>query len=335
VRSLLALICILLFGLYESKQTPIGITNITGIKAVYNFENHEFGEILGGFLGEEFTIFNSDGEFYSIDLNSYTSREVFTYNRSGYATFSLDGSKIACLCGGNPRLVDIHVLDVQSQEVIFSLPDVGSVSDMDFSPNGQQLIIAGGAARKNTFAQIWDMVKNELVFERNPEQWTSGVAVQREIAAFGYQHTIELVENGRIISTFKQYYPMSDKGGLILDVADVEFSPDGRYLASASPEGFVWLWNLQNEEAETLFDAAVTPDSTLNLYSASDTDIQFNHTGDLLVITNGQAVNFWDVKNKVLLHSVQESVERLYFNSSDTTLITISTDNTVKVWKLQ
>lgn len=334
MRSLLALICILLFGLSESKQTPIDITNITRIKAVYSFENNEFGEILAGFFGYEFTIFNSDGKLYSIDLNTYTSREVFTHNPSGNATFSLDGSKIACLCGANPRLVEIHVLDLQSQEVIFLLPDVGSVSDIDFSPDGQQLIIAGGAARENTFVQMWDTVKNERVFERNPEQWTSRVAVQREIAAFGYQHAIELVENGRIISTFEQYYPISDKGGLILDVADVEFSPDGRYLASASPEGFVWLWNLQNEDAETLFDPAVTLDSILNLYNASHAHIQFSHTGDLLVVTNGQAINFWDVKNKVLLHSIQESAERTYFNSSDTTIITISMDNTVKVWKV-
>jgi WD40 repeat protein len=121
-----------------------------------------------------------------------------------------------------------------------------------------------------------------------------------------------------------------DAGGAKLAVADIAaiaYSPDGTILATASMDTTVKLSKLPSgENLHTLF------------YPQNVLAVAFDKEGDRVAAGGGfDTVQMWDVQTGSVINDFQahwNGVNSLVFDPIADSLITASTDNSVRIWPL-
>jgi WD40 repeat protein/energy-coupling factor transporter ATP-binding protein EcfA2 len=113
-------------------------------------------------------------------------------------------------------------------------------------------------------------------------------------------------------------------------VKSLALSPDGRYLAGGNQSGSVYLWDLENENKETL------------LYikeGAAIHAITFNSDGTRLAIGNESGdVILWDLAESKQLRKLtghRSNITDLEFNADNTLLASTSFDGTARLWVME
>lgn len=158
------------------------------------------------------------------------------------AEFSSDGSRIVAstICPGEPRIV---VLDTSTGNRILALEDAntGTVSSLQFSPDGQRIVVA--AAGKQ--AWIFDTGNGKLIRE------LEGHAGTVESAAYSPDGSriVTASDDGtaRIwdAATFKEIVVLNGHVDAVLSAA---FSPDGKRVATGSIDATLRIWDSASGE---------------------------------------------------------------------------------------
>jgi WD40 repeat protein len=120
----------------------------------------------------------------------------------------------------------------------------------------------------------------------------------------------------------------SEIEGMTLGYVNVfNFSPDSRYLAAGTHEGFVLLWEIEEREA-TFVWAVAELDSVL--------DVAFSPDNALVAIRTPKAVVFVGRENGRLLHTLSMPVvgEQVVFGENGRYLYTGHRDGSVRLWSI-
>jgi WD40 repeat protein len=110
-------------------------------------------------------------------------------------------------------------------------------------------------------------------------------------------------------------------------VFSVNFSPDGKTIATASGDGTIKLWNLNGKELQTL------KGGNYGVYS-----VRFSPDGNTLVSGNGDnTVKLWSKQGQLLqsLRGHKAVVWSVSFSPDGNTIASGSADTTIKLWSKQ
>ncbi|MDJ0599318.1 MAG: hypothetical protein QNJ37_10810 [Crocosphaera sp.] len=112
---------------------------------------------------------------------------------------------------------------------------------------------------------------------------------------------------------------------------DINFSPNGKIIGTASRDGTVKLWNLEGEELQT-FNGYKIPFTSINF-------IVYGQKKEIIIMaaSHDKTIKFWNFEGEELttLKGHEKEVWRAIFSPDGQTLATASKDGTVKLWNLK
>jgi WD40 repeat protein len=111
------------------------------------------------------------------------------------------------------------------------------------------------------------------------------------------------------------------------ETTDATFSPDGRWLATASSDkqSAGKIWNVESGELKL----------TLPPTGHKSVSIIFSPDGTLLATTNDKGVTLWDTQTGVQLATLDEARYPVTFSPDGRTIATGSRNDTAILWELQ
>ncbi len=261
--------------------------------------------------------------------------------------FSPDGCCLATACveRGKAERTSASIWSIKTQEEILRVPLKVASDAVAFTPDGKSLVTASRDARLRVWQPAGDklasllaerseaaapvdtaassgpaaIIWNERILAghdnsvRNIDVSPGGPGVASRIASAGWDETAKIwdTETGENLLTLTGH-----KGS----VAAVEFSPNGRHLATASRDGTVKFWNIEGHHTNTVTSIAFSPDGKTIATGSSD-----------------WTAKLWDLSGGTprLLQTLQghtNQIYRLAFNPAGTSLATAGFDNSVKLW---
>jgi WD40 repeat protein len=263
---------------------------------------------------------------------------------------SPDGRSLAS--GGFDRRVILW--DLEHREPQAKVEDLGStVWDLAFTPEGSSLLFGTGshvrdekpAATLKRWVLRGPAPGAVAAAGSAPERftgatsWLISLAVSRDgklLAAGG--GTSILIRPGEV--RFWDY--LSGKERAVLAEAHqstvwaVDFSPDGRLLASAGKDKLVKVWDLSGADGSS--EAKPREAMALQGHTSWVTDVSFSPDGALLASgSEDGTVRLWELataKEKAVLSGHGATVRGVAFSPDGRLLASASFDKTVKVWEL-
>lgn len=199
------------------------------------------------------------------------------------------------------------------------------VFSVSFSLDGQILISASSdktiklwqRQHNNTFTLLRSITDKEGIaaVSLSPDKQTIATATNANARG---KYTVKLWHyNGKLLSSFPEH---NDQ------VRDLNFSPDGQILASASLDKTIKLWNVKNSKQvknikapEKVFGVRFVANQTIAAASADNT------------------VQIWNLKGQQIATLKGHTDDVLYLDVSrdGKTIASTSSDRTVKIWNLK
>lgn len=210
----------------------------------------------------------------------------------GGLSLSLDGSIMACTCGG-----EVKLLKTETGAVMHTLEaDSDSVTALALSPNGQELITAG----RDFMVKTWDVATGKKI--RGWKASQGNCYVQR----LAYDETSTLVAGGcsdgvvRVWDSGRGYATHSLRGhsAIITSVlfgAAPKTDPNKLLLFTGAEDGEVRVWALATKSCKAVLkshDSAVT---SIDVHAA---------TKSLVTGGRDRVVCVWDLKTMKIASSV-------------------------------
>lgn len=230
------------------------------------------------------------------------------------------------------RFQTIDLMTVQQQFVMRLADHPGKVNDIEFSPDGQTLVAATGITGLAGEAWIWDLATGDRLRTLTGHQDTLyAVAIDargQHLATAGYDREIRLwdLQSGAHLRTLRGH------NGPVFDLA---FSADGQLLASASADATVKIWRVDSgQRLDTLsqplkeqFTVAISPDGKLIAAGGADNRIRIWE----LISRDQPRIN------PLLLarFAHDRPIQRLAFSADGARLVSVSSDQTLKVWGVE
>ncbi len=215
--------------------------------------------------------------------------------------------------------------------------------------------------------------------ERNqleaPKNWVLGVDVSPDgqtIASASQDNTIRLWRSSGAPLMMLQDPSLKDSGGTAHtnSVLEVNFSPDGQFLASASMDNTIKVWQVKDGKLMKTFPdkswisslsfspngqliAAACADKTVKIWSLTSSkpvktltghtntvmDLSFNKAGSLLAsVSKDGTVKLWDTVNWKLRQTFQTPGAQIFgvsFSPDSQTVVSSNGDSPIKLWTLK
>jgi WD40 repeat protein len=256
------------------------------------------------------------------------------------ALFSPDGSQIVTLSQEQAK-----VWDSSTGALLFSLPELGPVSDITFNPDSCQLVIV----QKNGQATVWQSRTGERLFTLHDR----GAQVERVLfSRDGTRLLAELSRGARVwdTRTWKPLLSIKKRastghrapssgsralfehaaGTALGSISDVSLSPDGTQLLFLSRRG----------DSESIKVVSVETGKTL-LRLESELDLRRSHPayspdGALLLIPApyGATAEVWDAAAGKRLFSLDggQSITQISASPDSAHLVTTDPDDEAELW---
>ncbi|HET6247667.1 MAG TPA: WD40 repeat domain-containing protein [Tepidisphaeraceae bacterium] len=181
---------------------------------------------------------SDDGTIRLWDVASHRLDGILKDNTSGVRSiaFSDDGSM---LISGSSHM--LRIWDVAAQKVLRSFPADYDDESVQFTPDGQSIISSGGTLK------IWDSGTGEVRLEFGGNNGISSipcVARSRDglLALGGFDNNIQLWNTAppTLLATLKGHTDA---------IYSLAFSPDGKFLASGSPDRSIRIWDVGSHQS--------------------------------------------------------------------------------------
>jgi WD40 repeat protein len=245
-------------------------------------------------------------------------------------TFSPDG-KLLASAGVEDRRA--RLWDVAGGWQVREFPQLegpdNPVHDVAFSPDGRYLAIASGTRR-----EVWDLAKNQL---HHSLQVGHAIAVRadgRLLASAGRDGAVRLWEvdahppREKVIALFQTGW-----------INKIAFTPEGRYLATANPDGTVYILRLaeRGQVYEIPPDPVdLQPKAALPAHTGPVTWTVFAPDGKTIATAGKDGtVKVWDAGKDTPRLSVdahKHGVRCVAFAADAKALATAGLDGTIRIW---
>jgi WD40 repeat protein len=227
--------------------------------------------------------------------------------------FSSDGKRL--LSWGNGEYAE--VFDTRGGRVLARLgPNTGSVSSADFTPNGRFAVLAGGAGGRT--AVVWDTRAHRKLGTVVEDADIAAVALSRNGAllatAAGREAHVWNARAGRQVSDLRGHHDW---------VRGVEFSRDGKLVATASSDGTAGVWDVSSGAR------ILTLRGSLNAINTA----VFSPDGRSLATAGADGtLRIWDVSSGRTFHSDQGPVIDAVFDPAGRRVLTVDRDGRILLW---
>lgn len=275
-------------------------------------------------------------------------------------TFSYDGTRLCC--GFETGLITIwHVSTCQVTHELYL--HKGPIEGLTFSQDDSLLV----SASTDGTIKLWDFTTGQTIRELDHSMTMTifGVSLSRDckvVAIFGYSIQLLDVETGQMLHRMKSHTS---------PIAAAAFSHSNAFLASASGDGTIRIWEITNcganqdfmDEAEVMkTDIAFLPDRRLlaamhlgDNIRIMDTNenreicaisarynpsvwSKFSPSGRLFVVeTRNESIEVYDTLTGKAKHILEymESCMQMMFSASEKILVSTDSDNAkIGVWDL-
>lgn len=248
------------------------------------------------------------------------------------------------ITGGYDGKVKVWKLDWKSDwklngTLIKELADDSLVTDVQFSPNGQQFVTVHYGSAAGGQIKLWNRQgKLVRIFEAKTHEFSRiRFNADGTMLALAGRDNIKLWNlDGRLIQTFDAHNA---------PIRSVSFNKSSTLLASASNNGTIEIWRLdgkrlythQNAHRGTVNDISFSPNDQAEQLIASvgeDTTVKLWHLVDQQSENGNTKNGNIDLKPVATFEGHREAVTSLSFNPDGKTLATASQDNTVRLWNL-
>jgi WD40 repeat protein/tetratricopeptide (TPR) repeat protein len=270
------------------------------------------------------------------------------------ARFSPDGLLIAAASGANVRLWDsASGRDVQK----LSRGDVGSIQSVAFSPSDNRLLAVGYGGRADvSYVALWDIdtqtelarlpgatdlpgfplneysgAVSALAFSHDGKYLAAGFGIKQFLTPVMSPNPLKVWE----VSTRRVLRPLNGHAGYCVSL---DFSKDGKFLASGSYDGTAIIWSTETWAAtRTLQNPDKnSPSGPVDRFMVSD--VAFSPDGKTLAMASRSGnVHLWDVATGELLETLKGhsgTVRAVGFSPDGRTLASGSEDQTVRLWNV-
>lgn len=230
--------------------------------------------------------------------------------------YSLDGRWIFTINGDKSA----KVWDATSGRLISSITNNERIYRASFTPDGTALL----TVEQQGGMKLWDVETGQLRAQVAPkgrlENWMKNFEFSRDgksIATWSFGDTrVWSVKDGALLHKLPQS-----------ETTDATFSPDGRWLATASSDKLSAgkIWDVETGE----------PKLTLTSTGHKSVSVIFNPDGTLLATSNDKGVTLWDTQTGELLATLGEARYPVAFSPDGQTMATGGRKNTAILWELQ
>ncbi len=219
---------------------------------------------------------------------------------------------------------DINFLDISSQQ-IKSIPRTDtrcSVTNVDYSPNGLQLLITSDSR-----IEIWDLSTKQrlsgLLMESIFEHafWSPDGSIILDMIAAG----IHLRKLNALVGAYKGFSPPKlSKGERFTFGA---WNTDGSAIIASSNEGTIYIWDVSNETILYTFSAHKSPVQRLTWSSTFDLIASGDDTGRILVWNPYTG----EIVTELAGHT--GAIHDLDWRVDGQQLASAASDNTLRTWE--
>lgn len=217
---------------------------------------------------------------------------VAPFYTGGPIMVSRDGSRIACKCGG-----DVKLLDVASGSIVTSIPaDAEDITALALSPSGQELVTSG----RDMMVKTWD-----IAAQKKMRAWKSGHG-NSFVQYLTYDDTGTLVAGGcsdavvRVWDAARGFatHSLNGHGALITCLAfgpTPRADPNNLQLFSGAEDGEVRVWALASKSCKAVLKGH---DSAVTAFAL--------HLETRTLVTGGRdrVVGVWDLDTMSSAHSI-------------------------------
>lgn len=310
------------------------------------------GECVKTFIGHtsgvNFANFSLNDDFIISGSSDNTIRLWSIVNNDNIKTFKVKsqkyGTNFATLSPDNKYIASISLLDsirlwdIAKEECIkrLEVPDqISEANSITFSPDGKHIIVPFN----KDGLHLWDVQTGNYIGviaggSLNFVHTTSCTSDGKYIVSSNYnpfsEPIIEIwsVETKECIRIFKIRYDSDSTSIGFPYITSVLFSPDDKYLLSASSDKIIRLWNIATGDIVKTFDG----------HSDYISSVVFSPNGKYIVSASAdRTIRLWNVKNgecvKVFTGHTNKVLSAL-FSPNSKYIVSASSDRTVRIWSV-
>ena len=298
---------------------------ICGLKRNVSISGSQLFRRAGFYNGGDYVVTVSNEKIIMWDIK--TGKHVRSFGNKVYiASISPNDKYIAC--GNNDGTVSVW--DVSTGEHINSFKGYGkNVLSLSFSHNNQYLATTEdcNSDDKKHSVKIWEVQSGKCIAKFNIAVATSSV-LANQLADFSLDgHYLAVATHWQVrLYNFNTKEWDNEKMEHNAIVNSVSFSPDGRYLVSASYDKSIRVWDLSSKRCVHILEG-----HTGNVCSA-----RFSPDGKYIIsASDDESVRIWNTKNGKCIEELYghtDCVSSAAFSSDGKCIVSISRDSTIRVW---